>query len=154
MARWEDVASAAPELAAAAEGFLLARTHQTIATLRADGSPRISGTESTIAVGELWFGSMWEARKALDLRRDTRFALHSGSEDPPAWAGDAKVTGRAEEVDDPDRWAEVYGEPRKDPAHLFRAEILEVAVVRLSEARDRLVIESWREGRGVRRVER
>ena len=54
-----------------------------------DGAPRISGIEAQFLGGELWFGSMAGARKALDLRRDPRFALHSGSadpgEDPAAW---------------------------------------------------------------------
>ncbi len=50
--------------------------HKTIATLRADGSPRISGIECEFADGELRFGSMARARKGVDLRRDPRFALH------------------------------------------------------------------------------
>jgi hypothetical protein len=79
--------------------------------------------------------------KALDLRRDARFALHSGSNDPPGWRGDAKVAGRAIEV------------PRED-MHLFRCDIEEVVLVRLNEARDKLVIESWHEGRGLSRLER
>ena len=52
---------------------------------------------------------MWQARKALDLRRDPRFALHSGSDDPPGWAGDAKLAGVAEEITDPDRIRAVNG---------------------------------------------
>ena len=84
--------------------------HKTLATLRRDGSPRISGTEVIFAEGELWLGSMWQAVKALDLRRDPRFALHSGSEDPPGWAGDAKVAGRVEEIEDEDRKAAIIGE--------------------------------------------
>lgn len=59
--------------------------HKTLATLRRDGSPRSSGIEATFAQGELWMGSMWRSTKALDLQRDPRFALHSGSTDPPAW---------------------------------------------------------------------
>ena len=154
MASWSDVVAAEPEFAATAQRFLDARTHKTLATLRADGSPRISGTEARFAVGELWFGSMEGARKARDLQRDPRFALHSGSEDPPGWEGDAKVSGRAEEITDPGRWAEVYGEPRSGSAHLFRADVEEVAVVRLSESRDHLVIEHWRADRGLTRTER
>ena len=98
MASWGEIEAEAPDLAAAAREFLEARTHKTIATLRRDGSPRISGTEATLHGGELWWGSMPNAVKALDLRRDPRFALHSGSEDPPDWAGDGKVAGRAEEM--------------------------------------------------------
>src|SRR3712207_6914843 len=47
-----------------------AHGHKTIATLRRDGSPRISGTETRFGEGDLWIGSMWEARKAD--RKSTR----------------------------------------------------------------------------------
>lgn len=157
MASWRDVAGAAPELAQAARAFLDGRTHKTLATLRRDGSPRISGTEAHFVDDDLWFGAMWRSRKALDLQRDPRFALHSGSVDPPDWTGDAKIAGRAEEITEPVRVEAVMtamGGGGGGPAHLFRAEVTEVVVVRLADARDRLVIEFWREGRGVERLER
>ena len=103
MARWTDFEAEAPGLAAAVRRLLDARTHKTIATLRRDGSPRISGTEAKIHDGELWFGAMWQSRKALDLRRDPRFTLHTASLDPPAWDGDAKVYGHVEEIEDDER---------------------------------------------------
>jgi hypothetical protein len=135
-----------------------AGVHKTLATLRADGSPRISGTEAFFADGDLWFGSMPRARKALDLRRDPRFALHGASADPPGWDGDAKLSGRAEEVTDPERRASVFGtlgsEPPSPESHLFRAEITDVVLVGLDAARTKLVIEHWHEGRGLQRDER
>src|SRR3712207_463284 len=91
MPSWSHVEIEAPELAARARGFLDAYVHKTLATLRRDGSPRISGTEVKFVDGELWLGSMWRSLKALDLQRDPRFALHSGSADPPNWTGDAKL---------------------------------------------------------------
>src|SRR6266513_2764080 len=101
MPSWSQVEAEAPELAALARGFLDAHVHKTIATLRRDGSPRISGIEVDFRDGELMLGSMWRAVKALDLRRDPRFALHSGSDDPPGWTGDAKVAGTVEEIQPP-----------------------------------------------------
>jgi hypothetical protein len=154
MASWSEVEAEAPELAALARSFLELRTHMTLATLRRDGSPRISGTEAIFAEGELWIGSMWHARKALDLRRDPRFALHGGSVDPPEWEGDAKLAGRMEEITDPERVAAIIGDRGSDRSHLFRADIAEVSVVRLGEPRDHLVIEAWHAGRGVSRRER
>ena len=155
MARWADVEAAAPELAAAARRHLDAFTHKTLATLRRDGSPRISGTECVIREGELWFGSMWRSVKALDLQRDPRFALHSGSADPPGWTGDAKLAGRVEEVTDPERVAAINGESAGGgPSHLFRADITELVVVRLGDPPDHIVIEAWHEGRGLSRRER
>jgi hypothetical protein len=146
-----------PEFEEAARRFLAARKHKTIATLRHDGSPRISGIEAELRDGELWFGVMWRSVKALDLRRDPRFALHSGSVDPPEWQGDAKLSGRAVEVEDETLKSSVHermvGEPPPGPYHLFRADIEEVAVVRLGEPADHLVIERWRAGE-VTRMER
>ena len=155
MSSWREIETEAPELAALALGFFDAFKHKTLATLRKDGSPRISGSEIQFADGELWFGSMWQAQKALDLRRDPRFALHSGSADPPAWSGDAKVAGRAEESTDPRRVAAINGdEPPADPSHLFRADVTELVVVRLGNPADHLVIESWHVGRGLTQVRR
>jgi hypothetical protein len=160
VASWSEIEREAPELAAAARGFLDARKHLTLATLRRDGSPRISGTEVRFMDGNVWLGSMWEAVKALDLLRDSRFALHSGSDDPPDWKGDAKLSGRAREVDDEERKARIRSEgddPESEALgrfHLFRLDIEELSVVRLGEPADHLVIESWHPGRGVTRLTR
>jgi hypothetical protein len=95
----------------------------------------------------MWLGSMWRSVKALDLIRDPRFALHSGSADPPGWRGDAKVAGRLVEVPRPEpEGAEAAGEER---SHLFRADITELVVVRLGEPADHIVIEAWHAGRGL-----
>jgi hypothetical protein len=85
---------------------------------------------------------MARAVKALDLQRDGRFALHSGSDDPPDWKGDAKVAGRMEEV------------PSSGDSHSFRADITELVVVSLGEPADHIVIESWHAGRGYGRLVR
>ncbi len=155
MPSWRDIEAEVPRFAALARGFLDAYKHKTLATLRADGSPRISGTETIFSDGELWLGSMWQSVKALDLRRDPRFALHSGSADPPAWKGDAKLSGRVEEITDLDRVAAVLGgEGAPGTSHLFRADINELVVVRLGEPADHIVVEAWRPGQGVTRRER
>ena len=97
---WQDFEQAEPQFAGRVRALFEARRHKTIATLRADGSPRISGIETEFADGQLRFGSMTGARKGADLRRDPRFALHSTSDDPVegderSWPGDAKKIGRA-----------------------------------------------------------
>lgn len=158
MATWADLEAAEPAFAARVRERLDAHVHKTLATLRADGSPRISGIETFFAAGDLWIGSMPDARKARDLLRDPRFALHSGSADPPAWAGDAKLAGTMEEVGDPGRREEIFrargAEPPSGGAHLFRAEISEAVLVGLNERRDRLVVEWWRPGEPLQRLER
>lgn len=155
MASWSEFEAAAPALAADVRALLDAHTHKTIATLRRDGAPRISGTESRFEHGELWIGSMWQSLKARDLLRDPRFALHSGSDDPPGWKGDAKLAGVVEAVTDPELVAELNGEAAAaGPSHLFRLELHEVSLVGLNEDRRALVIRSWKPERGERSIER
>lgn len=101
MAAWSEFEAEAPDLAASVRAAFEAHKHKTIATLRRDGSPRISGTEATFVNGDIWLGSMPGARKAKDLRRDPRMALHSSTADETLSLGDAKVSGKAVEVDDP-----------------------------------------------------
>ena len=155
MASWSDFEAAAPELAERVRARLDAHVHKTLATLRRDGSPRISGTETRLVDGELWIGSMWQARKALDLQRDPRFALHSGSEDPPEWEGDAKLAGVALEITDPERVKEINGEAAASgPSHLFRLDLREVSTVSLDDERKALLIEVWTPDGGVRTMKR
>ena len=151
MATWGEFAHAEPAFAARVRDLLDAHRHKTIATLRADGSPRISGIEASIADGELTFGSMPGARKGADLRRDPRFALHSATVDPvegqeAAWPGEVKVAGRAVLA------GPLGGDgPEGD---LFRADLTEVTHTHLDEAATMLVVEWWTPTHGLRRVER
>jgi Pyridoxamine 5'-phosphate oxidase len=155
MPSWSDFEAAAPELAASVRARLDAHTHKTLATVRRDGSPRISGTETALIDGELWIGSMWQARKAHDLQRDPRFALHSGSEEPADWGGDAKLAGVAEEITDPERVRAINGDKSPPgPSHLFRLDLREVSTVAVNAERDGLVIEVWTPERGLRTIRR
>jgi hypothetical protein len=97
---WGEVERSAPDLARRVRELFDAGRHKTIATLRADGSPRISGIECEFVDGELRFGSMPGARKGADLHRDPRFALHGPTVHPEEgneseWPGEAKIAGRA-----------------------------------------------------------
>ena len=127
--------------------LLASRKHLTMATLRRDGSPRISGTEIEFEDGQLRIGSMPGAVKALDLRRDPRVAIHGPTDDPPegnasAWKGEAKIAGTAIEDDS------------GSAAHRFNIDIREAVITRLNERGDRLVVESWSPVRGHRILER
>jgi len=157
VARWKDVVESAPEFADAARTLFDAHRHKTLATLRADGSPRISGIEATFKDGDLWLGMMPGSLKARDLRRDGRLAIHSASvdpddDDPSAWPGDAKVGGWAEEITDQGTLERFGGMP--EGSHLFRVEVGEVVTTRVGEPADHLVIELWRAGHGLKRMTR
>jgi hypothetical protein len=157
MTTWQDLETQAPDLAHFARQRLEAHKHVYLATLRADGSPRISGIEVTIGAGELWLGSMAASRKVHDLRRDPRLALHSGSDDPPGFVGDARISGRAEFVDDEEGRAPYLGLLGDEPPgqfELVRVSIEEVMTVAVAPTGDRLVYDIWRPGQPVRRVER
>jgi len=123
------------------------RRHKTLATIRRDGSPRISGIELEFVDGHVVMGMMPGSVKGADLRRDPRMVVHAASADPPtedasAWLGDAKIAGRA---------VEVAGEASGQPSNRFRIEISEVVLTRVGQPADHLVIESWHPGRGLER---
>ena len=151
MASWAEFASAEPALASRVKERFAIRKHKTLATLRKDGSPRISGIEVEFADGELFLGMMPDSVKLRDLERDPRIALHSPTDDPPerhpqGWPGEAKLAGTAFEVAFP---ASPVADGRR-----FRIDITEAVLTHLNEAGDQLVVESWRPGKGSKRLER
>lgn len=154
---WAELEAEAPELARFVHERMTAHRHRIMATLRADGSPRVSGIELTFADGEVWIGGLPGSRKFADLRRDPRVALHSGSDDPPDFRGDARLSGRAVLVEDEglkQAFLEAAGGGPPGPFELFRLGISEASTVREADSRDHLVIEIWRPGEGVRRIDR
>jgi hypothetical protein len=148
MASWQQVVDSAPEFAGRVQQMFDARVHKTMATLRKDGSPRISGIECEFKDGQLRFGSMKGTMKSLDLKRDPRLALHGPSNDPPSdplqWPGEAKITGRAIEITNE---AEAASAETHD-AHSYVIDVSEVVLTRVG-GMDHLVIEQWYEGRGL-----
>lgn len=150
MTAWQEVERAVPEFAQRVRSLFEAHRHKTIATLRADGSPRISGIEAVFEDGELVFGSMPHARKGADLRRDPRFALHSATVDPvegaeAQWPGEAKISGRVIAA----------GAITEGPAgDRFHADIAEVVHTHLNPDATMLVVEWWTPTQGLRTIER
>ena len=150
MASWAEFAAAEPGLASRVKERFAIRKHKTLATLRKDGSPRISGIEVQFENGELFLGMMPGSVKLRDLERDPRLALHSPTEDPPegkpsGWPGEAKLAGYARRVGVSDSLA---------AGGRFRIDIAEAVFTHLNDAGDALVVESWRPGKGSRRLER
>lgn len=144
MANWGEVAAAEPDFARRVQERFDAYRHKVIATLRKDGSPRISGIEAEFGDEQVSLGMMKGSLKARDLQRDPRLALHSGTRDPSEKAGeviDAKLAGVAKEVPGGDH-------------HVFHIDVKEVVLVSVGDPADHLVIETWREGRGLRSVRR
>lgn len=140
MTSWQQFAAAEPQLAELVRGSFAVRKHCTMATVRADGAPRISGTEVEFTETDVVLGMMPESMKAKDLLRDPRVAVHSPTVDPvdeTHWAGEAKFSGTVAQV------------PREDPAGLwFRVVLTSVVFTGLTEAGDALRIQLWRPAQG------
>lgn len=154
MATWQRFDEEAPRLAALVLARFTTQRHHVLATLRKDGSPRVSGTEIRLRDGELTLGSMPDALKAHDLRRDGRFALHAHPGDGSMDGGDAKVAGLAVEITDPAE-LRAFEEPGRPPGpfHAFRLDLREAVLTEI-EGGDHLLIRRWTPGRPVQEFRR
>ncbi|MGH3312900.1 MAG: pyridoxamine 5'-phosphate oxidase family protein [Streptomyces sp.] len=154
---WADFRAAQPDFSDAVRRRFEDFTHHVLGTLRADGSPRLTGLETAFREGELWLGMMTGSRKALDLRRDPRFSLYANpGPDTGMGGGDVRVSGRAVEVTAPDELARyAAGAPGGEVPerfHLFRAELTEVMRVHIDDPH--IVFEVWRPGQALRTIRR
>ncbi|MGI9623601.1 MAG: pyridoxamine 5'-phosphate oxidase family protein, partial [Acidimicrobiales bacterium] len=155
MSRWQEIRETEPEFAQRVKNLFDAGRHKTIATLRADGSPRISGIECEFSDDDISFGSMLHSRKGEDLERDPRFALHGPTFHPEEgkegnWPGEAKLAGRAI------KGASLPGSgDGEEPAgETFTADITEVVITGLNPEATKLVVDYWTPEHGLRRAER
>jgi hypothetical protein len=144
MANWAQFEAEAPALAQAVRAAFAVGKHCTMATVRADGGPRISGTEVEFVDGEVYLGMGHDTRKAMDLRRDPRVAVHSPTADPQpdgSWAGEGKVSGAVEQVATPSDYP---------PGGIrMRVSLTSAVFTGLTEDRRQLRIRLWRPGRGM-----
>ncbi|CAM5672534.1 Pyridoxamine 5'-phosphate oxidase putative domain-containing protein OS=Streptomyces glaucescens OX=1907 GN=SGLAU_20565 PE=4 SV=1 [Streptomyces glaucescens] len=93
--------------------------------------------------------------KALDLRRDPRFALQANpGEGTGMGGGDVRVSGRAFEVTDPEVKA-AYTKEVEPPEqfHLFRTELTEVTRTYVEDDKY-LVLQVWKPGAPLRTIKR
>lgn len=159
MANWATFHAAAPALGDDIRRRFEATGLALMATLRRDGSPRISAIEVLFGASDVWLGMMGGSLKARDLQRDPRIAIHSATADKNVAEGDAKLAGRAIEVTDPVELKEFVGTVNDamggdppEPFHAFRLNVTEASF--LKPAGDHLDIDVWTEGAPPRRVER
>jgi hypothetical protein len=153
-ASWGSFAAAQPELAARIRQRFSAHTHLTMATVRADGTPRISGNEVRFRAGVLYLAGLVGARRFADLRGRPGVAIHSGSDDADTWTGDAKLTGLAREVTDLAERAAFAGSLSQEPPawtfELFAVDILDATTIELTPEKDALLITTWSPLHGTR----
>lgn len=142
MATWRQFEEEAGGLAAEVRARFEAHETHVLATLRKDGSPRVSGSEVDFSGAELTFGSMLGAVKARDLRRDGRCAIHAHPGE-----GDAKIAGVAVEVADPaEKLAMTTGKEPPGDFHAFRLDLTEAVLTSVDQEEQLLVIRLWRPG--------
>jgi hypothetical protein len=146
MVRWAEIERQSAEFAERARTLFGRGVNKTIATIRADGGPRISGTELEFDGGDVTLGMMGGSLKLADVRRDPRVAIHSPTVDATTkdWPGDAKLAGVLVEVPPP-------RENAIAEAGYFRLNVSEVVITSVDQARGLLVVESWHPGRGYER---
>lgn len=160
LSTWKDVEHAAGDLAVAVRARFEATGLGLLATLRRDGSPRISGIEPWFTDDGLWLGMMHDSRKARDLQRDPRCALHAATVDKEVSTGDAKVSGLACEVTDEETMRRALqgfrqatgNEVPPGPMHLFAVDVTELVLVEV--VGDHLQLGVWTPRRGPRVVQR
>lgn len=141
--RWDDLRRSEPRLAARARERLIDPGVLLVATIRGDGTPRVSPVEPLVLAGDLWLSMMWRSRKASDLRRDDRVLLHSVVTTRDGAQGEVKLRGRARPVDDLDlraRYCEAVAalgwRPEEPWFHLFRIEIEDLTSIRYAPTGD------------------
>lgn len=99
--RWSEFAAARPDLETIARSMFYEHGLGLgfLATTRPDGGPRVHPICPVLA-GNL-YAFIVPGPKLADLRRDSRYALHSETFPPPRHDDGTYLTGRVRELDDP-----------------------------------------------------
>jgi Pyridoxamine 5'-phosphate oxidase len=154
---WRDLETAAPEIAHLGGERLEQARVALLATLRKDGSPRISPVEPFLTQGQLIFGAMSWSLKTRDLLRDPRCVLHSAVTGPDAGEGELKLYGRATEADEEirngcrDGW---WLERPPEAATVFALTIEQATFISWDTERGRMTVRRWSPQRGFTKTER
>ena len=154
---WRDLEEAAPEIAKLGKERLDLARVALLATLRRDGSPRISPVEPYLSQGHLLFGAMSWSPKTRDLLRDPRCVLHSAITGPDNGEGELKLYGRAIEADDQIRsgcqegW---WSERPPDAATVFALDIEQATFISWDTARGQMTVRRWSPRRGLTETRR
>jgi hypothetical protein len=145
--RWEELSESEPRLAEVANDRLIKPGVLLIATIRRDGTPRMSPVEPLVFEGELTLSMMWQSHKAMDLLRDDRILVHSIITSREGSDGEVKLRGRGVAVDDRDvraRYCDAVSvlgwRPEEPWFHLFQIEIGDLTVIRYAPNGDQYVV--------------
>lgn len=154
---WRDLEAAAPEIAHLGKERLGRARVALLATIRKDGSPRISPVEPYLSEGHLLFGSMSWSLKTRDLLRDPRCVLHSAVTGPDSGEGELKLYGIATEADVrirescPEGW---WLESSPDAATVFALTINEATFISWDTDQGWMTVRRWSPRRGYTKTQR
>lgn len=134
---WSDIEHTQPRLARLAQQRLIGPGVVLVATIRRDGTPRLSPVEPYVLDGDLWLSMMWQSTKARDLLRDPRILVHSVITSRDGDEGEFKIRGTARAENDPAvqrRYADAVAaslgwNPLPGRFHLFAADIYQVTFI-------------------------
>lgn len=153
--RWRQLADEAPRLAELGRQRLAEPGVVLVATIRRDGTPRLSPVEPLLWEGDLWLSMLFGSYKAADLLRDPRLLVHSIVTSRDGGLGEYKVRGRAR-AEPPGPAHERYAievrkrlgwEPTPGRFHLFRVDIDDVTFIRYEDATGDQFVTRWPSGR-------
>jgi hypothetical protein len=152
--RWSDLQDQQPRLATIAHERLVGPGVLLVATVRRDGTPRLSPVEPFVLDGDLWLSMLLGSLKAADLMRDPRVLVHSIVIGPDGGEGEVKLRGTAEHVLDEAvqrRYVEAVAAalpwtPEVGLFHLFRVEADDVTYVRYDNASGDQYLVRWPAG--------
>jgi hypothetical protein len=152
--RWQDFEQAAPDLAPRCRERFEATGLLFLATLRRDGSPRISPIEFKFWEGDLTLGMMWQSKKALDLERDPRCEVHGTVRDKGE-AVQFKLHCRAIRMSDEAAHrnaVEILEQTgwNPEPYHLFALDIESATHIRFEGDEGKQIAEHWTAAAGLR----
>jgi hypothetical protein len=148
---WSELERRQPALAGLGRRRLLDPGVVLVATIRADGTPRVSPVEPFVLDGTLWLAMLWHSRKAADLLRDSRILVHNVITSRDGGEGEFKVRGTARPEGGPDvqaRYAAAVGAslgwtPEPGWFHLFAVDISQVTFIRYDDATGDQHVASW-----------
>jgi hypothetical protein len=148
---WSEMEGSQPRLAGLGRRRLLEPGVLLVATIRADGTPRISPVEPFVLEGILWLSMMWQSRKAADLMRDPRILVHSLVTSRDGGEGEFKIRGTARGEHDravQHRYADAAASglgwaPEPGRFHLFAVNIEDVTFIRYDDATGDQRVAMW-----------
>jgi len=154
---WMEFQERAPEMAAMGLERFRRSGVVLIATLRKDGSPRISPVEPFFISDQLLLGMMWHSMKALDLRRDARCVIHSAVTNAEGKEGEFKLRGKAIELNEEGYYQTIrerWGVQPSTCLHVFSVDIESASFIAYDIGKGEMIVKQWDPQRGLREMRR